>query len=120
MSPNEKFAWVAAAMVTGFSLIICLAPGLWLGVAAAVLLMACFTAVAQLERSAKELNRQHWYYMVPLILSPSICGLLDTELAFWIGPVIAAVGGAATYYLARAFPVITEPTAAGLLHSNGE
>ena len=101
-------------MVTGFSLVICLAPGLWLGVAAAVLLMVCFTAVAQLERRAQNVNRRHWYYLVPLILAPSVCGLLATELAFWFGPLIAVVGGMGTYYLARSYPVIASASVAGL------
>lgn len=111
MSPNEKFAWVSATMVTGFSLATALAPGLWLGVAAAVLLMSCFTLVARLERGATVLNRRHWYYLLPLILAPSICAALDNNLAFWLGPFIAAAGGAGAYFLIRAFPVITEADA---------
>ena len=109
MSNNEKFAWVAAAMVTGFSLVICLAPGLWLAVAGAILLMGCFTVIAQLERGSAQLNRKHWYYLVPLVLAPSICGLLSGPVTFWMGPLIAVLGGVATYYLARSYPVIGEP-----------
>lgn len=115
MSPNEKFAWVIASLVTGFSLILGLAPGMWLGVAATALLMACFTAVAQLEQRATGLDRKHWYYLLPLILTPTICGLLNANLALWIGPVIAAAGGAGAYYLIRFFPVIFEQESAALL-----
>ncbi|WP_431710880.1 hypothetical protein [Glutamicibacter uratoxydans] len=115
MSPNEKFARVTSAMVTGFSLVVSLAPGLWLGLAAAALLMACFTLVARLERGTNGPNRQHWYYLFPLILTPSICTLLGSAQAWWLGSLIAAAGGVATYYLVRAFPVVTEQQPASAL-----
>ena len=120
MSQNEKFAWVAAAMVTGFSLVISLAPGLWVAVAGAVLLMACFTAISRLERFAGGLHRGHWYYLLPLIAAPSVCGFLAGPLVFWVGPLVAVAGGAATYYLARGFTDFKERSAAVSLVETGE
>lgn len=108
MSPNEKFAWVASAMVAGFSLVICLAPGMWLAIAAAVLLMVCFTAAARLERAGGSLHRDHWYYLIPLVIAPSLCVLIDHGHALWVGLTVSFLGGLATHVLARAFPVIAD------------
>ncbi|MGP9727227.1 hypothetical protein ACT3UD_09520 [Glutamicibacter sp. 287] len=110
MDRNEKFANFTGGVVTGLTLVVCLSPTFWIICFGSRLLIVSFSLLAKFEGIWGPTTAKHWYYILPMILAPTIGGLLrETGYALWLGAIVAVLGGFATNLLVRRFPPFKIP-----------
>jgi 4-hydroxybenzoate polyprenyltransferase len=107
---NEKFATFSGSVVTGLTLVFCLSPTFWIICFGSLLLIVSFSLLAKFEGLWGPTTAKHWFYILPMVLAPTLGGLLrETNYALWLGALVALAGGFATNFLVRRYPPFMSP-----------